>query len=423
MRGKIVLAGCLLLSAGAGGQVRYDLLLKGGHVIDPKNGTDQPMDVAIAAGVIARVAPGIAPSEARRVVRVSGLYVTPGLVDLHVHVFAGSGLKGSLPVEQNVYPDSHTVRCGVTTVVDAGATGWRNFPEFKKKILDNAGPRSGQIRTRVLAMLNIVGRGQAGDPFEQDPEDMDPEATAKAARQYREHIVGIKTAHYRGPEWVAVERAVKAGVLADLPVMVDFGSFRPERPFEQLVLKYLRPGDICTHMYNRNVPILDEHGKVRPYLLEARRRGVKFDVGHGAGSFVWSQAVPSVRQGWIPDSISTDLHTISMNAGMKDMTNLMSKFLSLGISLDEVIRMATLNPALQIKRPGLGHLSVGAAADVAVLRMDQGQFGFLDVNNARLMGTRLLVCELTLRDGEVVWDLNGRAGEDWEVFYRKTGKK
>ena len=411
-----VLVSCLI-SLPLSAQQPYDLLLEGGHLIDPKNEINQLMDVAIVGGKVARVAGDIPSGEAKKVIDVSGLYVTPGFVDLHTHIVIGSGLKGTLPVEQNVYVDSHTLRSEVTTAVDAGTTGWRNFPDFKKKIIDFVSTKRGHVQTRVLALLNIVGHGEAGEPYEQDVNDMDPAATAAAAKKYKEYVVGIKTAHYRGPEWVAVERAVEAGKLADIPVMVDFGTFRPERPFEEMVLDKLRPGDMYTHTYHGSVPMLDDSGQVREYLFQARKRGVKFDVGHGAGSFWWRQAVLAVRQGFLPDSISTDLHVISMNAGMKDMTNVMSKFLNLGVSLYEVVKRSTVNPAMQIQRPELGHLGVGAAADIAVLRLEEGRFGFLDVRNARLDGTKRLRCELTLREGHAVWDLNGLAGEDWKSYY------
>lgn len=398
----------------------YDLLLKGGRLIDPKNGISAQRDVAITEGKVAAIAEQIAPSESKRTVDVSGLYVTPGFIDLHTHIVSGSGLKGTLPVEQNVYVDSHTLRSGVTTAVDAGTTGWRNFPDFKEKIIDFVSTKQGYVRTRVLALLNIVGHGEAGEKYEQDVGDMDPKATAEAAKKYKDFVVGIKTAHYRAPDWEAVDRAVEAGKLADIPVMVDFGTFREERPFEEMVLDHLRPGDMYTHTYHGSVPMLDDEGNVRDYLFQARKRGVKFDVGHGAGSFWWSQAVPAVRQGFLPDSISTDLHVISMNAGMKDMTNVMSKFLNLGVSLEKVIEMSTVAPAMQIKRPELGHLSVGAVADIAVLRMEHGEFGFLDVRDARLDGTKRLRCELTLREGVVVWDLNGLAAEDWRKVYGRN---
>ncbi len=406
----IVAASCLVVAV-ANAQQRYDLLLKGGQVLDAKNNVNRVLDVAIAGGKIARVAPNIPASEARRVVDCSGLYVTPGLVDIHVHVYAGTGMRGAYSGDNSVYPDGHTFRSGVTTVVDAGSSGWRNFPDFKDRVIDRS-------RTRVLALLNIVGKGMGGGPIEQNTEDMDAEATAKRAREFPQGVVGIKTAHYAGPEWVAVERAVEAGKLANLPVMVDFGDFRPERPFQELVLRKLRPGDMYTHLYHRAVPMLDENNKVLPYLFEARKRGVLFDVGHGGGSFLFRQAVPAVQQGWIPDSISTDLHIGSMNAGMKDMLNVMSKFLNIGMSLEEVVKRSTLHPANQIKRPDVGHLSEGAEADLAVLRVRKGDFGFVDIFGARMSGTQKLEAELTVRGGRVVWDLNGITRDDW----RKLGK-
>jgi len=393
-------------------QPRYELLLKGGHLIDPKNNINGVMDVAIGSGKVARVAPDIPAAEAQKVIDVRGLFVTPGLLDIHVHVYASTGMKGAYSGDNSVYPDGFTFRSGVTTAVDAGSSGWTNFTDFKDRVIDRS-------KTRVLAMLNIVGRGMGGGAIEQNTEDMDAQATAKVARQHPETIVGIKTAHYAGPEWIAVERAVAAGKLADLPVMVDFGRAWPERTYKQLVLEHMRPGDISTHMYGGPEPIVDENGKLFPYLLEARKRGVKFDVGHGGGSFWWNQAVPAIRQGWVPDTISTDLHISSMNAAMKDMTTTMSKILSLGVPLFDVIKMSTVNGAVSIKRPELGHLSIGAGADVTVLRLDMGQFGFLDVRNARFVGKQRLVCELTLRDGKIMWDLNGRAGEDWEKFYAR----
>jgi dihydroorotase len=388
---------------------QFDLLIKGGHVIDPKNRIDGMMDIAISSGKIAAVAADIPSSQAKKIVMASGLYVTPGLVDIHVHVFYGTlldseygGGYSSLP------PDGFTFRSGVTTVVDAGGSGWRNFLEFKDQVID-------RVRTRVLALLNIVGTGMRGGPIEQNLADMDPKLTAMRIREYPEVLVGVKTAHYEGPEWDPVDRAVEAGRLANVPVMVDFGRFVPERPYQDLVLKHLRPGDISTHMYLARVPMLDKEGKVLPYLFEARQRGVIFDVGHGGGSFVFRQAVPAMKQGWIPDSISTDLHVTSMNAGMKDMLNVMSKFLNLGMSLQEVIARSTWNPAREIKRQDLGNLTVGSPADLAVLALRQGNFGFVDVDGGKFKGNQKLECELTLREGKVVWDLNGISQADWQV--------
>ena len=388
---------------------QYDLVLKNGHVIDPKNRISATRDIAIAGGKIAAVANDIPASQGRRSADLKGLYVTPGLVDIHVHVYAGTGQRNSYAGDNSVYPDGFTLRAGVTTVVDAGSTGWRDFPDFKDKIVDRS-------RTRVLSLLNIVGHGMRGEAVEDNLADMDAKATAEQVQKNRDVVVGIKCAHYRGPEWTPVERAVEAGTIAKVPVMIDFGTFRPERPFEDLVLKKLRPGDIYTHTYLTSVPMLDDSGKVRSYLFEARKRGIIFDAGHGGGSFLWRQAVPAMKQGFTPDSISTDLHITSMNAGMKDMANVMSKFLNMGMSLDDVILRSTWNPAKEIHREELGNLSVGSGADLAVFRIMKGDFGFVDVNGARMKGNQKLICELTLRDGRVAWDLNGLTAPDWETL-------
>ena len=412
-------AALLLFAAAAAtaAEPKYDLLLRGGHLIDPKNGVDAVRDVAVAGGKIAAVAPRIDPADAFKTIDVSGLYVTPGLIDIHVHVFAGTGEKGSYAGDNSVYPDGFTLRAGVTTVADAGCAGWRNFEEFKTRVIDRS-------KTRVLAFLNIVGNGMRGGPWEQDLTDMAAVPAGVMALKHPGLIVGIKTAHYAGPEWTPVEHAVEAGTIANIPVMVDFGASKPERPVAELVTKKLRPGDIYTHVYSGLRGELDPSGRVNPGLFEGRKRGVIFDVGHGGGSFAWRIAVPAVKEGFVPDSISTDLHIGSMNAGMKDMTNVMSKFLALGQPLAEVVRWSTWNPAREIKQEGLGHLSVGAGADVAVLRLEEGRFGFVDSFGARQRGTQKLSCELTLRDGKVVYDLNGLARPDWDTLprdYKSTG--
>jgi dihydroorotase len=402
-----VAAGFLLIAACAAAQVSYDLLLKGGHVIDSKNSVSAIRDVAIAQGKIAAVRANIPPSQARKTIDVSSLYVTPGLIDIHVHVFSASIQREYLG-ENCVRPDGFTFRSGVTAVVDAGSSGWRNFGEFRDQIINRS-------KTRVFALLNIVGSGMGGRAdVEQNTKDMEPQHTAEVALRNKDVVVGIKVAHYAGPEWIAVDRGLEAGRLAGIPVMIDFATFRPERPFQELVLKHLRPGDIYTHQYLSVVPMLDENGKLLPYLFEARKRGVIFDVGHGGGSFSWRQAIPAVEQGFTPDSISTDLHVDSMNAGMKDMLNLLSKFLNMGMPLDEVIACATWHPAREIHHEELGHISIGAPADLAVLRLVEGDFGFVDSANLRMRGTRKLIGEMTLREGKVVWDLNGMNSEDWE---------
>jgi dihydroorotase len=404
MRSAFVL---IALGCALSAQPRYDLVLKGGHVIDPKNNVDKVMDVAVAASKIALVAPNIAASEARTSIDAAGLYVTPGLIDIHVHVYLWQDLKG-----EGVQPDAFSFRSGVTTMVDAGSSGWRTFPDFKTRIIDRA-------KTRILAFLNIVGAGM-GTGKEDDPAQMDPAAAAKMAKANPDVIVGFKSAHYIGPGWEAEAGAVKAGEMTGLPVMVDFGRVNAKRNINALFLDKLRPGDIYTHCFSGHREELLESGKLNPAMEAGRKRGIIFDIGHGAGSFYWYVAVPAYQQHFYPDSVSTDLHMNSMNAGMKDMINVMSKLLILGSPLDQVIRMSTWNPAQEIGRPQYGNLDVGADADIAVLRVDRGKFGFVDSAGARKDGNQLIVCEMTVRGGKVVWDLNGRASQDWTKFpYKK----
>ena len=397
----------LALACTLGGQPRYDLLLKGGHVIDPKNGVDGPMDVAIAGGKIARVAPDISSAEAGKTVNATGLYVAPGLIDIHAHVNLWRDSAG-----EAVQADAFSFRSGVTTMVDAGSTGWRTFPDFLQRIISRA-------KTRILALLNIAGAGM-GTGQEDDPAELDAEAAAKMAKANADVIVGFKSAHYAGPGWESIEGAVKAGELTGLPVMVDFGRINGVRNINALFLDKLRPGDIYTHCFSGHREELLDSGKLNPAMEAGRKRGIIFDIGHGAGSFYWYVAVPAYAEHFYPDSISTDIHINSMNAGMKDMTNVMSKLLNLGSPLAEVIRMSTWNPAKEIKRPLLGNLDPGAEADVTILRVERGNFGFVDSAGAKKSGDKRIVCEMTLRAGKVVWDLNGRASQDWKTFpYQK----
>jgi dihydroorotase len=382
----------------------YDLVLRGGRLLDPRNGIDEVMDVAVADGTIAAVAESIDASQARIVVDARGLMVVPGLVDLHAHVFFGTEPNADYSSGYNALPpDGFTFRSCVTTVVDTGGSGWRNFPQFKEQVIDRA-------ETRVLALLNIVGSGMKGGPVEQNLSDMDANLTAMRAAEFPELVVGVKVAHYRGAEWDPVDRAVKAGELAGIPVMVDFGGHDPPLSLEALLLTHLRPGDILTHTYAQvegRIPIVDEAGTLRPFVRQARERGIVFDVGHGAGSFLFRQARPAMEQGFPPDTISTDLHRASMNAGMKDILNVMSKLLSLGMPLEDAVRAATSSAARAIRRDDIGHLAIGAGADIAVLSVRDGKFGFVDVAGERNEGKRKLDCELTIRAGKVVWDLNG----------------
>ncbi|MBK7435764.1 MAG: amidohydrolase/deacetylase family metallohydrolase [Saprospiraceae bacterium] len=390
-----------------------DLLLKGGHVIDPKNNIDAILDVAISNNKIYLVAKDIAADKAKKVVNVAGLYVTPGLIDMHVHVFLGNDLDAYIANgPTSVMPDGFTFRAGVTTVVDAGSSGWRNFPLFKKQTIDKA-------QTRVLALLNIVGHGMVSRFQEQDLTDMSPQMTADMINKlYPDFLVGIKSAHFWG-EFEQVDRAVEAGNLAKVPVMVDFGEHDPPNSIEALFMKHLRPGDMFTHTYSygpkQRQTVVDENGKVKPFVFEAQKRGIIFDVGHGGGAFSWRQAVPAIQQGFKPNVISSDLHTQSMNGGMKDFTNLMSKFMAMGMTLHEVIQRTTVAPAEAIHRSDLGHLSVGSEADVTVLNLKSGSFGYTDVRETKLMGSKKLEAELTIRAGKIVWDLNGISMKGWDA--------
>ena len=381
-----------------------DILIKNGHVIDPKNKIDAVMDVAIVNGRISEVASKIS-NTAKKTIDATGLYVVPGLIDIHGHHYFGTQPDSYLSDGFSALPpDGFTFRSGVTTVVDAGGSGWRNFADFKNKTIANS-------KTRVFAFLNIGGSGMKGGALEQNLADMDPKLTAMIVKKYPDLIVGIKLAHYEGADWTPAERAVKAGEMAGIPVMVDFGSAEPALSMETLLMEKLRPGDILTHCFGHvkgRMPMV-ENGTVQPFAFNAQKRGIIFDVGHGGGSFLFEQAVPALKQGFKPNSISTDLHTGSMNGGMKDMVNIMSKLLNIGLTFNEVIERSTWNPAQIINKKDFGNLSVGVPADVALLSLEKGTFGFIDVAGNKITGDKKIVCQLTLLNGDVVWDLNGLA--------------
>lgn len=416
-------------------QSPYSIVIKGGHVIDPKNNKNEILDVAITNGKIVMVAKDIDTTNAGQVVNAKGLYVCPGLIDIHTHVFWGvepnhQYANGNLAIQ----PDGFTFRNGVTTIVDAGSSGWKNFSSFKEQTIDNA-------KTRVLAFLNIVGEGMRGG-YEQNGNDMDPKMAAMVARQNKNYIVGFKLAHYEGHEWAPTDKVVEAGRLAgNLPVMIDFGGSNPPLSLQELFLDKLRPGDIFTHCYaqlNTREYVYDlEAKKVKPFVWTALKKGIKFDVGYGGISFSYSQAIPSIKEGFYPNSISTDLHVGSMNAAMKDMLTTMSKFIAMGMDLKSVIAASTWNPATEIQRYELGHLSVGAVADVAVLNLREGNFGLFDYTGYKIQSKQKLECELTIRDGKIVYDLNGianpvaiptqrnmrNAGENFDSLYKSFSSK
>lgn len=422
----------------------YSYIIKGGHVIDPKNNINEVMDIAITSGTrgmparpeiparpaqngrparpamparaavhategkIALVAKNINPDLADRIIDAKGLYVSPGLIDIHVHFFwghAGSYLKNA---QASLPADGFTFRTGVTTVVDAGSPGWRDFELYKKQTIDAS-------QTRVLTMLNIVGTGMDG-AGENNIDEMDPQKTAEMAKKYPKDIVGVKLAHFSGRTWVPTDRAIEAGKLANIPIMVDFGSADPFLPLDSLFNVKFRPGDIYTHAFGGNgtespngrESIVDMNGKVKPFVYKARERGVIFDVGFGGASFLYNQGVPAIKAGFYPNTISTDLHTGSMNGPMKSMENIMSLFMVMGMPLHDVIAASTWNPAKVIKREELGNLSQGSVADIAIFKVNDGQFGW-PVRGGKFAGTKRLQTEMTLRSGNIVYDLNGIA--------------
>ena len=407
---------CLLLACAASAQ-QYDLVLHGGRVIDPANGIDARMDVAITGNRIAAISANIPAGQARSVLDVSAFDIVPGLIDLHAHVF---GYEGSLE------PDKTSLVTGATTIVDAGGSGWKTFDKFRGSVIANS-------KTRVLALINIVGAGMVGEPYESNTDDMDPAKTAETIVHNRDVIVGIKTAHFAKPGWIAIDRAVDAGKRAGVPVMVDDKIFTNSgRTTSEELLEHLRPGDIHTHMYNdRQMELIDRFtGKVQPWMIEARKRGVLFDVGHGGGSFLWPVASRAMAQGFGPDTISTDLHSSSLSIQQSDMPNVMSKMMLLGMTLNEAVLRSTVNPARAIHRyPELGTLTVGAVADITILEEQTGVFAFKDAWPAKRLGTKRLQCVMTIRDGKPAYEREAgltptpAAPTDIYDFLLKTGRQ
>ena len=399
---SVLVAGLLLiLLAGLASAQQYDLLIKNGRVIDPGNEIDAVMDVAVSGDKIARVAEDIPSAQARKTIDATGLYVTPGLVDLHAHVF---GYSGSL------WPDDTHLLTGTTTIVDCGGAGWRTFETLKETVIDRS-------KTRVLAFINVVGAGMVGT--ESDIDDMDHEKLAAKIQQYPGLIVGIKCAHYGRRDYFNLEQAVKAGDIAGVPMVVDNSILtNNDRDTETKLLKYFRPGDIHTHMFNdRHLEIVNRFtGKVQPYIYEAREKGRLFDIGHGNGSFVWPAAHKSMEQKFYPDTISTDLHNASIFSTKPDMPNVMSKMMALGMSLEEAVFRSTARPAQVIdKYPEIGTLGEGKEADIAVLVLEHGIFGYADAWRKKKLADLRLRAVLTVRAGELVFDERGLGFPEWDT--------
>ena len=384
-----------------------DLLIKNGRVIDPRNNVDTKLDIAIAAGKILEVSADIPQERAKKTIDAKGLFVSPGFIDLHTHVFVGSK-PGFADGINSISPDDFACRSGVTTVVDAGTSGWRNFPIFKEQVIEKS-------KTRILAFLSIAGLGLSGKAAQEDLADMDPDSAYALSKKFPDLIVGIKIGHYEGSDWTPFDRALETAQRSGLPLFVE--CHLPQYSLEDQ-LKKMRPGDIITHSYEKvseRMPVVDEQGNLRPFVRHALDRGVLFDVGHGGAGFWFSQAIPALRQGLKPNSFGTDLHRFSVNAGMKDMLNVMSKYMAMGMELNDVIMRATWAPAKSINRHDLGHLGKGAVADLAIWNVRKGRFGFVDAGGNMIEGDKKLEAELTLREGKVVWDLNGLAAKPFEA--------
>jgi len=370
----------------------YDLVIQNGSVIDPSQGLSTQLDVAVTDGRIVAVEESLSTVDARDVIDASGLLVAPGLVDLHVHVFSGVA-------ELAIDADPACVERGTTTVVDAGSAGSNTIDAFVQyNIAESA--------TRTLAFLNISGMGQL-DLEIGELEDLRwarVDRAVDAGRRHTGHVVGIKvrlSSELAGPNAATgLDRSLEAADQLNLPVMIHIGNTDEELG---AYLDKLRAGDIVTHAFTGRPPgILDSNGTVIEEAIDARARGVLFDVGHGAGSFSFAIAEQAAEHGFLPDTISSDLHRLNVGGPVFDLATTLSKYLYLGLSIDDVIAMATTRPAAAIGWGGrLGTLQVGCEADIALLRMEEGPVTLVDARGQMRTGNLLLRPQMTIRAGTV----------------------
>lgn len=374
--------------------MRYDLVLKGGHLVDPAAGVDARRDVAFSAGRVAAVDATIPAETGREVVNVAGACIAPGLVDLHAHAFiAGHDL--------GIQTDAVCAATGVTTLCDAGSTGAANLAGLREYVMARA-------ETRVLAFLHIsaIGLTHLGIGEHCLLDYSDPDLAAAVAREHRDVVLGIKVREQ--VEVVAshglepLRRGIRAAEAAGLPVIVHVNN--PPTEYGEL-LALLRPGDIVSHFFHgRGSGILDERGRIKPAVHEARRRGIVFDVAHGRNHVNFPVVRKAFEQGFYPDTISSDLTRPGRAGVVKDLPTTLSKFLSLGMPLGDVVRAATAAPAHAIGRGGeLGTLAVGAAGDAAVFVVEEGRFAYQDADGNTMEGGRRWAPRLTVRAGRVWW--------------------
>lgn len=391
--------------SGQGAGERFDLVIRGGEVLDPGADIQGRFDLGIRDGRVAAIEPEIDLARAERVIDATGQIVTPGLVDLHTHIYWGATYWG-------IEADPVAARSGVTTWLDVGSAGAYSFPGFRRYIAEPS-------RCRVFALLNLSSIGLIAPTWEfANPDYWDVDLAAKIVEANRDLILGIKARIDRNTtRGVGVRPLERARELADrvgLPLMVHVG-WGP--PTIDEVAAYLRPGDILTHCFTGgDMRILGEDGQVLPVIRDLQERGLILDIGHGTGSFSFAVAEAMLEQGVLPDTISSDIHQLAVQGPMYDLPTTLSKFLALGMSLPEVIERATARPAAAIRRPDLGTLRVGSVADIALWRLEEGDFVFHDVGMDERRGTQRLVNTLTLVDGQVLPRLPERPPHVWAVL-------
>ncbi|MFL5258615.1 MAG: amidohydrolase/deacetylase family metallohydrolase [Hyphomicrobiales bacterium] len=360
----------------------YDLILRGGRVIDPSQSIDEPLDIAFANGKVAALAPRLESGDGTEMRDVRGLIVAPGLIDLHTHVYWGGT---SLGIDAEMFAR----KSGVTTAVDTGSAGPGNFAGFLKHVIEPS-------EVRILAYLHVSHAGIFGfsrDVSVGESEDirlMDPRGAVKVAGEHPDVIIGIKVRigrHASGDQGISpLDYALQVGAETGLPVMAHIDE--PPPSYED-VLARLRPGDVLTHAFRPfpNTPATVQ-GTVKPEVKRARERGVLFDIGHGMGSFAFKTARAMLANGFLPDTISSDVHALCIEGPAHDLVTTMSKFLCLGLGLSEVIKASTVNAALALRRPELGSLKPGSVGDATLLSVDRGEFDYVDVTGEHLRGDR-----------------------------------
>ena len=390
----------------AGGRARrYDTVIVGGRVLDPGTGLDGRYDIGIAAGRIACVEPELDRAAAARVVEAGGQVVTPGLVDLHTHVYWGATYWG-------IEADPVAARSGVTAWLDVGSAGAYSFPGFRRFIVESS-------RVTIYALLNLSTIGLIAPTWEFANLDYcDIDLAAQVVDGNRDIILGIKARiDHMTTRRVGIRPLQLARELADrvgLPLMVHIGSGPPEI---DEVAGLLRPGDILTHCFTGGTHrIMTPDRRVRAAVRALHDRGLILDIGHGTGSFSYEVAEAMLDQGILPDVISSDIHQLSVQGPMFDLPTTLSKFLNLGMTLSDVIERATARPAAAIRRPDLGALRPGSRADIALFRIEEGRHEFFDVEMARRPGSRRLVNTLTLAGGEPLPRAPERPLQVWAVL-------